>query len=128
MPGFNPLPLLRNPRFKIAGGFTVRKYTVSSDDDGMASKTLTDVHAEGVIVPSGAIGMVRVPEAERQGSEITVYTDTPISTGDASIGQPADDIVWNNLLWQVISQDDYSNWGFNVAKAILQDPGGRPIT
>jgi len=127
MPAFDAAPLLNNHDFKVPGGFTVRKYTITEDDNGIGVKTFEDVHAEGVIVPSGSLGMERVPETERQGSGITVYTQTPISTGDASINQPADDIIWNNLLWQVVSQDDFSNWGFNVAEAIMQDPGGRPV-
>jgi hypothetical protein len=127
MPAFNAAPLLNNPDFKVPGGFTIRKYTITEDANGIGVKSFEDVHAEGAIVPSGSLGMERTAETERQGSGITVYTETPISTGDASIGQPADDVIWNNLLWQVVSQDDYSIWGFNVAEAIMQDPGGRPI-
>lgn len=124
---FDAKALIEDPELKTPGGFIIRRYVIVTDDDGIASRTFLDSFAEGVVVPTGALGMVRTAELERQSGEITIYTVTPISTGDASIGQPADDIIWHNLLFQVSSQDDYSDFNFNVAVAQLAEPGGRPF-
>jgi len=100
---------------------------VTLDDDGIATRTYEDIHAEGVVVPSGPLGVVRAPDQERQGDGITVYTVTPISTGNAAENQPADDIIWHDLLWRVTGQDGYEDFNFNVAMADLVDRGGRPF-
>lgn len=126
MPLFNPLPLVRNPLFKTPGGFTVRRYTVTVDNDGVATRTHQDFdNVEGVIVPANAQGLVRDPNMERQTSSITIYTDFILTLGDASIGMIADDVIWHGQLFQVVDQDDWSDFGFNVVRAELQEPGGR---
>jgi hypothetical protein len=117
--------ILDNPKFKVPGGFTIRRYVVTTDDDGVAVKTYADIHAEGVIVPYGDEKVFRAPDAEWQGDGIQVYTKTLIQTGDNVTGRIADDIIFNGLAYQVKDQDDYMIWGFNTATAMLQDPGGR---
>jgi hypothetical protein len=118
--------ILDNPKFKVPGGFEIRRYVVAIDDDGVATKTFVDIHVDGVIVPLGPYVYRRSPDAEIQGDAITVYTKTLIQTGDNVSGKIADDIIYNGLAYQVVDQDDYSLWGFNTATAMLQDPGGRP--
>jgi hypothetical protein len=123
---FNPVPI-DNPRFKTPGGFIIRRTTMTVDNDGVPVKTTIDIPAEGVVIPSGALGMVRTPEEERVGDGITIYSRTIMQTADPAGNHPADDVIWHGQLWQVTSQDDYSDFGFNVAQATLQDATGGNI-
>lgn len=114
------------------GGFVVRRYSVTVTDEGIAVRTYADIPGTGVVAPvssggSAQPGVTRTPELERQANSLTVYTQMEISTGDATTDQPADDIIWHGQLYQVTSQDDWSDFGFNVVSASLQDPGGRAI-
>ena len=122
---FNPLPLLLNPKFATPGGFTIRRVTRTTDSEGVPVTVHNDIHAEGVVVPSGQLGMIRTAEAEQQGDGITIYTATPISTGHGNTNTVADIIIWHGQQWQVANQDDYEDFGFNVAQANLVEPGGR---
>jgi hypothetical protein len=83
-------------------------------------------HADGVVIPSGSLGIVRAAEAERQGSQITIYTMVPIQATDEAAGMIADNVVYKGSQYEVTGQDDYFEWGFNVATAVLASPGGRP--
>ncbi len=130
MPPFVPLPL-RNARFKTH--FKIRRTITAVDDDGIGVSTTTDLGPfEGVVVPSGNIGMTRDVDTEQQGGGITVYAEEPISLGDANAAQPADQILWPldrqpTMAYQVTAQDDWGDFGFNVAQCSLVEPGGRPI-
>ena len=117
--------LLNNPRFKTPDGFIIRRYAVQDQSHGRVIYSHQDIDAEGVVIPSGNLGMIRTAEAEQQGDGITIYSLTPISTGSGDTGQPADQIVWHGQLWQVTGQDDYTDFGFNVVQCILAEPGGR---
>lgn len=113
-------------------GFIVRRYSVTVTNEGIATRTYADIPGVGVVAPvapggSVPLGVIRTPELERQGNNLTVYTQMEISTGNASTGQPADDIIWHDQLYQVTSQDDWTDWGFNVVSAVLQEPGGRSV-
>jgi hypothetical protein len=119
------LSVLRDPTIAAPNGFTIRRFTVTVDQDGMGVTTFVDIPAQGAIVPEGSLGVTRAPESETQGSGIEVYTDTPIQTGNAGIGRIADNVIFNGALYEVTSQDDYLQWGFNCAKAVLASPGGR---
>lgn len=123
----NVASVVQDPDLKTPGGFIIRRYTVTVSAEGRPVSSYVDIEAEGIVVPSGALGMTRTPESELQGDNITIYSTTPISTGDASINQPADDIIWHDQMWQVKGQDDYLAYGYNVAVAQLIDPGGRPV-
>lgn len=118
--------ILTDPFFMAEGGFEVLRHHVTVDQDGMNQVQLDVFHADGVVVPSGSLGVVRAPEAERQGSEITIYTMVPIQATDEAAGLIADNVVYNGLQYEVTGQDDYFEWGFNVATAVLASPGGRP--
>jgi hypothetical protein len=129
MAEFNPVPLLRNPRFKTH--FKVRRTTVVVDDDGIAVPTPADLGPfEGVVIPSGALGMTRTAESERQAGGITVYCEEPLSLGDPVAGTSADIVLWPidrtpTLAYQVDAQDDWFDFGFNVAQCSLIEAGGR---
>jgi hypothetical protein len=118
--------ILNEPFFQSEGGFEVLRYHVTVDQDGMSQVTLDVFHAEGVVVPSGSLGIVRTQESERQGSQITIYTMVPIQATDEAAGLIADNIVYKGSQYEVTGQDDYFEWGFNVATAVLASPGGRP--
>lgn len=122
---FNPAPLLLNPRFATPGGFTLRRSVVIVDDDGISTRTFTDTTVQGVVVPSGSLGMKRTSESEQQGDNITIYTMETLTLGDADAGVPADEVIWHGQVYQVTKQDDYTDFGFNVAEAELVEPGGR---
>jgi hypothetical protein len=127
--------ILLDPDLKTPGGFIIRRTSRSVDNDGVVTnESTTDINAEGVVVPSGNVGMERMPETEKTNDVITVYTQTPIRTADPVTGAPADDIIWHGERYQVTKQDDFGDFGFNVAEAHLQgtgaitDPtGGGPI-
>jgi hypothetical protein len=118
--------ILNEPFFQSEGGFEVLRYHVTVDQDGMSQVTFDVFHAEGVVVPSGSLGIIRAPESERQGSQITIYTMVPIQATDEAAGLIADNIVYKGSQYEVTGQDDYFEWGFNVATAVLASPGGRP--
>jgi hypothetical protein len=118
--------LLNEPFFQAEGGFEILRYHVTVDQDGMSQVQMDMIHAEGVVVPSGSLGIVRAPESERQGSQITIYTMVPIQATDEAAGLIADNIVYKGSQYEVTGQDDYFEWGFNVATAVLASPGGRP--
>ena len=122
---FNPRPVLRNPNFATPGGFTIRRQTRITDAEGVPVTTYDVIHAEGVVVPSGQLGMIRTAEAEQQGDGITIYCEEPISTGHGDTNTVADIIIWHGQQYQVTGQDDYGDFGFNVAQANLVEPGGR---
>jgi hypothetical protein len=124
--------IVNDPDMATPGGFIIRRYTVTVSDEGTGVRTYVDIPGVGTVAPvapggSVPLGVIRTPEMERQGNNLTVYTKQEISTGDATINQPADDIIWHGQLYQVVSQDDWSDWGFNVVSAVLQEPGGRTI-
>lgn len=119
--------VIHDPAFRYPGGFTVRRATMTVDADGMGVRAQVDIPAQGVVVPWGALGVERAPEAETQGSGIEVYTDVPIQTGNAALGQVADNIIWDGQLYEVTAQDPWGQWGFNAATAVLASPGGRPL-
>jgi hypothetical protein len=124
MAQFNPAPLLRNPKFRTT--FTIRRRVMVVDNHGRAVPSVTDIpNVVGAIVPSGSLGMVRTPEVERQGDNITIYCEEPLQTGSGDTGAVADEILWHGMTWQVTAQDDWSDFGFNVAQAQLAEPGGR---
>lgn len=119
--------LLTNPRFLTPGGFIIRRFNVVNTTHGRVTFVPQDIEVEGVVVPSGNLGMVRTGEAEQQGDGITVYCKTIISTGSGDTGQPADQIIWHGVAWQVTGQDDFTDFGFNVVQCILAEPGGRAV-
>ncbi len=124
---FDPVPLDRQ-RIRTPNGFIIRRYQSAIDDDGQMTKTYTDIVAQGVVVPAGGgPGMVRTPVEERQKSTIDIFSRTMISLGDPANAQPADDILWHGQIYQVVAQDDWSDFGFNTARAELQDPTGGTI-
>jgi hypothetical protein len=118
--------LLNEPFFMAEGGFEVLRHYVTVDQDGMSQVRLDVFHADGVVIPSGSLGIVRAAEAERQGSQITIYTMVPIQATDEAAGMIADNVVYKGSQYEVTGQDDYFEWGFNVATAVLASPGGRP--
>lgn len=122
---FNPIPLLHNPRFATPGGFTIRRVMISTDDDGVTSRSVVEIPAFGVVVPSGGLGMRRTPEDEQQGGGVTIYTDAVMTLGDAEAGTVADEVVWHDHVYVAKKQDDWTDFGFNVVQAELKDPGGR---
>lgn len=114
--------ILGNPRFASPGGFVIRRWTVVNDQDGMGVKSYRDIPAQGVVVPSGTVGEFDVnttPEFERQSDAITVFTTTPILTGDSPTNQIADHIIYNGVAWRVTDQNGWDTWGFNSAVAIM---------
>ena len=118
--------LLANPLLITPEGFTIRRFTPTHVGHGRYEFTPVDIpDVKGVVVPSGNLGMIRTAEAEQQGDGITVYSKTPILTGSGDTGQPADQIIWHDQLWQVNGQDDYLDFGFNVVQCTLAEPGGR---
>lgn len=119
---FNAPAILRNPKWQTT--FEIRRYSTAMVN-GRAVRTPIDIVTKGVVVPSGNLGMIRTAEAEQQGDGITVFCESEIRTGSGDTGAPADDIVWHGQLWQVISQDDFSEFGFYVVQCSLAEPGGR---
>lgn len=114
--------LIQNPNFAAPGGFVIRRWTVTNDQDGMGVKSYIEIPAQGVVVPSGTVGEFDVnttPEFERQSDAITVYTDTQILTGDSSTSKIADHIIYNGVAWRVTDQNGWDTWGFNSAIAIM---------
>lgn len=136
MAPFVPVPL-RNSRFKTQ--FKIRRTVTTVDDDGINVPETTILGPfEGVVVPSGSLGMTRDTDTEQQAGGITVYAEEPISLGDASGNQPADEILWPveprrdgqpsvTMAYQVTAQDDWGDFGFNVAQCSLVEPGGRAV-
>lgn len=118
--------LLNDPNFKPQD-FIILRAVITVDDDGMGTSTKQSIPAKGIVVPYGSLGVVRGDVSEMQGSGIEIYTDEPIQTGDSSQNRIADNIVWKDTLFEVTAQDDYSQWGFNTATAVLASPGGRPV-
>lgn len=122
--------IIEDPSFKLPGGFTIRRWTVITDQDGMGVKTYIDIPAEGAVVPSGTVGEFDVntsPEFERQSDAINVYTTTPILTGDSSTYKIADHIIYNGASWRVTDQNGWDTWGFNSAVAILIRQGQEAV-
>ena len=76
----------------------------------------------GIVTPTSAQDLVRLPEGSTSGGSITVTTAYPLTSGDPAQSKPADQISWKNNVYIVAKLDDYSEFGggFINAFCILQ--------
>ena len=107
--------------------FTVERITYTRSRSGTTSRSTT-ARAMGCIHP-GTPEMIRLlPEEEREGQFIAIYTDyalstgTPESTGASFMGP--DRIHWNNQTWRVVRVRDWQMFGYYQAYAVrmITDP------
>ena len=105
--------------------FTVERVTYTRTRSGTASRS-TMAQARGCI-HSGTPEMIRLlPEEEKNGQFIVIYTDYPLSTGvpenaGASSYTGPDRIRWNNQTWRVVRVRDWQEFGYCQAYAVLMN-------
>ena len=72
----------------------------------------------GVVTPTSARDLVRLPEGSTSGGSITVTTAYPLTSGDPAQNKPADQISWKGDLYVVTRLDDYSEFGRGFISAL----------
>lgn len=72
----------------------------------------------GVVTPTSAQDLVRLPEGSTSGGSITVTTAYPLTSGDPAQAKPADQISWKGDLYVVTRLDDYSEFGQGFISAL----------
>jgi hypothetical protein len=122
---FDPKPLLEEPTFKT--DFVRRRYTTTVNEYGRTTVTTANTNCVGVVVPGTAAGnsVVVDPATMRLSDGITVFTETELTSGNASAGIAADVVIWHNAEFVVDSVGDWTDFGYYQATAKLRDAGGR---
>ena len=103
--------------------FTVERITWTRSRSGTTSRTVT-AQAMGCIHPGTPEMLQLLPEEEKAGEFITIYTDYPLSTGTsetpgASSFTGSDRILWNGRTWRVVRVRDWQPFGYVQAYAVL---------
>lgn len=82
---------------------------------------LPDVPLVGVVSPTRAKDLLRLPEGVIVNGSITVITQTDLSPGSNRNGRPADKIRWRGDIYVVSVVDDFQEFGqgFTVAVCTL---------
>ena len=102
--------------------FTVERITYTRSREGTASRSET-ARAMGCIHPGTPVTLQLLPEEEKNGEFIEIYTDYALSTGTpegfgVSFTGP-DRIHWNDRTWRVVRIRDWSMFGYCQAYAVL---------
>lgn len=113
MPLLDVTDVLYDPDF--CQDVVVETTVVTTNDQGVASKSVSSETISAVVTPLTTRELMRLPEGEMLKGGITVFSHYPLQSGDGN--KSADTIVWNGVSYVVYSTDDYSTYGegFNVA-------------
>ena len=103
--------------------FTVERITYTRSRSGTTSQTAA-AQALGCIHPGTPEMLQLLPEEEKNGQFIVIYTDYPLSTGvpenaGASSYTGRDRIRWNNQTWRVVRVRDWLPFGYCQGYAVL---------
>ena len=111
--------VISNPRWSQP--FTIFRTTRKAGDDGRAEVEESEITAKGVIQPTKGEDLDRLLEGDRGDQAITVWTNTPLSSG--TDGELADEIEWRGTLYMVKHVRDWGDYGpgFCQAVCVAQD-------
>ena len=112
--------ILKDPELG-ATAFTVIRKTYRRRE-GTSSPMSTKISAAyGCIHPAGEEGLELLPEEEKKENRIVIYTPYQLSMGtnDGITWAAADQILYNNSAWRVISVKHWEKQGFVKAIAVL---------
>jgi hypothetical protein len=94
----------------------VYKTTRVPDEHGRAVIEETPVTARGVIQPVSGEDLDRLSEGDRGSQSITVWTDTPLSSG--SEGEPPDEVEWRGTRYMTRRVQDWGDYGPGFSEAV----------
>ena len=107
----NVVELMSDPDF--ASTFLVRRPRGDRDDAGVFQVLdYTDITMVGVVQPADPAAVAMLPEGERLGNVIEVWSAAEIRTGDAAESL-ADMIVVDGETFRVIKSEDWSANGYS---------------
>lgn len=116
MPLIDVTDVLSDPDF--VDDFTVIRSTRTVDQHGHAIDLPGQFYTFGSIQPTNGNTLMLLPEAERVGSFITIYTMFPlISLSDTTA---PDRIIWHNKTYQVKMLNDWTDYGQGWVRAICE--------
>jgi hypothetical protein len=114
--------VLKNPRWRQ--NFTVYKRARIPDEHGRALPVgTTAVEAAGIIHPTSGKDLDRLMEGDRASESITVFSDTPLSTGTDD--RIPDEVEWRGTRYMVSHVQDWGDYGAGWCKAICTARGMR---
>jgi hypothetical protein len=94
--------------------YVVTRSTSAQGDDGhgrVAAGAITTLPIVASIQPASGRVLERLPEGERSGDFIRVWTATPLQTTDATTGLAGDTLVYKGKSYQVEQVNDWSESG-----------------
>lgn len=116
--------VITDPRISQKKPFTV--YRKSGDWNGARWEEIENpIQMKGIITPASAKDLTQVPEGDRTGGEISVFSLEPIYETHADITNgnspgTSDEIEWNGERYRVFNVFPYSDFGFYHAICIRQ--------
>ena len=82
---------------------------------GRTENVETEIDAVGNIQPANAETLERLPEGDRNGDAISIYTPTELTSGTDSV--QADVVIYNNARYLVKTAWNWGDYGFCHAVA-----------
>lgn len=92
--------VLDDPDFLDTTLALVRR-VVAQQQDGTARGAGGPIPFAGVVIPDGGQELIQTPEGNQVQGDITIYTRTPLTAGDANYD--ADVVHWNGSAYRVIA-------------------------
>lgn len=74
---------------------------VAQQSDGLALGKGGQITFSGVVVPDGGQELIQTPEGNQVQGDITIFTRTALTTGDADYD--ADVVLWNGAAYRVVA-------------------------
>lgn len=98
---------------RMAGGY-VKGYFVP---------TVTVLNLDGAIIPHKTRKSVKIPAGDTIEGAIDIYTSTTLMTASQNAtldgtGNLPDEVIWRGDTYKIISEEDFSDYGFNLYAAV----------
>lgn len=105
--------------------FIVTRYTAGVDSKGRTTESVMEIDGIGVITPSSAEQLQRVPEADRSNEIIAVYSTVQMTSGSDSF--KPDVVTWRGNSYRVSSVMDWMDYGagYSLALCVSTDMQGK---
>jgi hypothetical protein len=117
MPFLDVSSVLTDPMFQDTSLRCVRR-SQTVGEDGLAVNTETTIPFAGVVTNNSGDTLKRTPEGSRVEGDICIHTRFILQ--DGRDGKDADQIKWQNRLYNVVNVADWSTYGRGFTAATCQ--------